>query len=107
MPSKLTAMAVVFLASASGAVSAASLGLECRTESGNVRRVDIDGDVMTVVNPKTPRIVFAKRSEVERRGNIVRYSNDAWDLYVKEGIGQLKNKVFGDEYTCLQFRGSP
>jgi hypothetical protein len=89
------------------ATGASTMGFQCRTESGDIRNVDIRGDVMTVVNPKTPRIVFSKTSDVETRGDITRYENDAWQLTVKDGIGHLKNLVFEDVYACIQFRGAP
>jgi len=57
---------------------------------------------MTVVNPKTPNIVFSKDSDTETRGNITRYENDAWTFYDKQGLASLTNKVFGDKYGCMQ-----
>lgn len=68
----------------------------------SIRNIAISGDLMTVVNPETPRIVFTKKSDKEARGTITRWSNDAWDFYDKEGIGSLTNKVFGDKYGCIQ-----
>jgi hypothetical protein len=75
---------------------------QCRSSTAGIRNVAVQGRTMTVVNPKTPNIVFRKESEVETRGNITRTENDAWILHVKEGVGSLKNQTFGDTYTCLQ-----
>ena len=75
---------------------------QCFDDAKNVRVVTVSGSTMTVVNPKTPKIVFKKRSNVETRGKITRYENDAWVFYDKEGLASLKNKVFGDEYGCMQ-----
>jgi hypothetical protein len=80
---------------------------QCYDEAKNVRNVSVSGSVMTVVNPKTPRIVFSKDSDRETRGNITRYENDAWSLYEKEGMASLTNKVFGDKYGCIQTGQSP
>ncbi len=80
---------------------------QCVDETKNVRNVAVSGSVMTVVNPKTPRIVFSKDSDKETRGNITRYENDAWSFYEKEGMGSLTNKVFGDNYGCIQTVQSP
>ena len=75
---------------------------QCLDEAKNIRNVTVSGSVMTVVNPRTPRIVFSKDSDRETRGNITRYDNDAWTLYEKEGMASLTNKVFGDKYSCIQ-----
>ena len=75
---------------------------QCRSEGAGIRNVATDGRMMSVVNPRTPNIVFTKQSDVEVRGNITRTTNDAWELTVKEGIGQLTNKTFGDKFTCVQ-----
>ncbi len=80
---------------------------QCFDEEKNVRNVAVSGSVMTVVNPKTPRIVFSKDSDRETRGNITRYENDAWSFYEKEGMASLTNKVFGDKYGCIQTGQSP
>ena len=75
---------------------------QCFDEAKNVRIVTVSGSVMTVVNPKTPNIVFSKDSDTETRGNITRYENDAWTFYDKQGLASLTNKVFGDKYGCMQ-----
>jgi hypothetical protein len=80
---------------------------QCLDKDKNIRVVTTSGSVMTVVNPKTPNIVFSKESNFEQRGNIKRYENDSWLFYDKEGIGSLSNKVFGDEYGCMQTGQSP
>jgi hypothetical protein len=76
-------------------------------EAKNVRNVTVSGSVMTVINPKTPRIVFSKESTRETRGNITRYENDAWTFTEREGLASLTNKVFEDKYTCIQTGQSP
>ena len=75
---------------------------QCRSDSAGIRNVLVEGQTMTVVNPKTPNIVFKKPSQVETRGSITRTSNEAWDLYVKDGVGKLTNITFADAYTCIQ-----
>lgn len=80
---------------------------QCFDEAKNIRNVTVSESVMTVVNPKTPRIIFSKDSDRETRGNITRYENDAWTFFEKEGMASLTNKVFGDKYSCIQIRQSP
>lgn len=75
---------------------------QCRNESAGVRNVAIQGKVMTVVNPKTPAIAFSKPAASETRGTITKTTTDAWELYAKEGVGQLTNITFGEKYTCIQ-----
>lgn len=75
---------------------------QCRSEAAGVRNVSVQGKSMTVVNPKTPNIVFSKAATSETRGNITRVTTDAWELYSKDGYGQLTNLTFGDKYTCIQ-----
>lgn len=86
-------------------ISAAAYGsgtYQCFDDAKNIRNVAIAGSVMTVVNPKTPRVVFSKDSDRETRENITRYENDAWSFYEQEGMASLTNKVFGDKYGCIQ-----
>lgn len=75
---------------------------QCRSDAIGVRNVVIQGHTMTVVNPKTPAIVFRKQATSEVRGSITKTTTDAWELYAKEGIGQLTNLAFGEKYTCIQ-----
>lgn len=95
---------VLFFAST---IACAGGTYQCIDDAKNVRNVAISGSVMTVVNPKTPHIVFSKDSDREIRSNITRYENDAWSFYEKEGMGSLTNKVFGDKYGCIQIGQSP
>lgn len=75
---------------------------QCISQDDEIRVVTITGSTMTVVNPNTPAIIFSKKSDTETRGDIVKYSNDAWEFFDKAGMGSLTNKTFGDEYGCMQ-----
>lgn len=94
----------VFILLAGVALSSHSYAqkLECRSETAGTRIVTVQGRTMTVVNPRTPNIVFSKTATSETRGNITRVTTDAWELYSKDGYGQLTNVTFGDKYTCIQ-----
>ena len=75
---------------------------QCMNDSQGIRNVAIVGKSLTVVNPKTPNIVFTKPANSETRGSITKTTTDAWELYSKDGSGSLTNLTFGDKYGCVQ-----
>lgn len=94
---------VVLLAAVTLFVSTAhAQRLQCLNKEQGTRNVLIQGGKMTVVNPRTPNIVFVKQASIETRGNITKAITDAWEIYLKDGHGHLTNLTFDDKYTCIQ-----
>jgi len=94
--------ALLMLAVASVGAQAQRMQCQNDADKASVRVATLAGSALTVTNPKTSRIGGPQAVSVERRGDITKADSEGWTLYIRGGSGTLKNKTFGDSYTCIQ-----